>query len=43
MRNYEDPKFEVMSANEVDIIKTSVPNQLDDADKNAGSTKYTWN
>lgn len=42
MKNYKEPKLEIISVNILDIIKTST-NQLDDADKYAGSTNYKWN
>lgn len=42
MKKYEEPKLDIVPLNRLDIIKTS-PNGLDEADVNAGSTKYTWN
>lgn len=43
MREYNEPKVELVNVNYDDVIKTSPVNMLDEADKYAGSTTYTWN
>ena len=43
MQTYEEPKFDITLLDATDIIRTSgEENELDKADKNAGSVNYIW-
>ena len=43
MNKYEEPKFDITLLDAIDIIRTSnEENELDKAEKNAGSTVYLW-
>ncbi len=43
MKTYEEPKMDITLLDATDIIRTSnEENQLDKAEKSAGSTNYKW-